>query len=155
MQVEILSFQESRIALLEHHGAAENMAATIARFIAWRKSSGLSPVHSSRTFGIAYKDPASTPPDQFRFGIAGEVSDDIPANPQGVINQHIPAGRCARLRHYGPHSRLAESILPLYQDWLPGSGEQLRDFPLFFHYLKLASDCPEQDLITDIYLPLR
>ena len=58
-------------------------------------------------------------------------------------------------RHLGSHMRIGESIYPLYRNWLPGSGEELRDFPLFFHYLNLLPDTPENELVTDIYLPLK
>ena len=39
--------------------------------------------------------------------------------------------------------------------WLPESGEELRDFPLYFHYLNLLPDTPPGELLTDIYLPLK
>jgi AraC family transcriptional regulator len=38
---------------------------------------------------------------------------------------------------------------------LPESGEELRDFPLFFNYLNLVPDVAEHELVTDIYLPLK
>ncbi|MHB1285572.1 MAG: GyrI-like domain-containing protein [Leptospirales bacterium] len=38
---------------------------------------------------------------------------------------------------------------------MPESGEDLRDFPLYFHYLNLITETPEHELITDIYLPLK
>lgn len=67
----------------------------------------------------------------------------------------IPGGRCAVVRHHGSHERIAESIYPLYREWLPQSGEELRDFPLFFHYLNLIPEVEEHELVTDIYLPLK
>ncbi|MDK3166032.1 GyrI-like domain-containing protein [Aeromonas caviae] len=42
----------------------------------------------------------------------------------------------------------------LYRDWLPASGEELRDFPLFFHYHNFVHEVPTHELVTDIYLPL-
>ena len=63
-------------------------------------------------------------------------------------NAVIPAGRCAVVRHLGSHDRIGESIYPLYREWLPESGEELRDFPLFFHYVNLVYDVPEHELIT-------
>lgn len=43
----------------------------------------------------------------------------------------------------------------LYASWLPGSGEELRDFPLFMQRLTFFPDVPDNEAITDIYLPLR
>ncbi|HEX5392969.1 MAG TPA: AraC family transcriptional regulator [Rhodocyclaceae bacterium] len=155
MDVKIVDFPETRIAALEHLGPPELVNATAQRFVEWRKVSGLSPCNSSSTFGVAYDDPTATPPETFRFDICGSVDAAVPANAQGVINKIIPAGRCAVLRHLGSHSALLGSVYRLYREWLPNSGEELRDYPLFFHYINLISMVPEHELVTDIHLPLR
>jgi len=155
VQVEIVDFKSTRIAVMEHRGPTERVNDSVGQFIAWRKESGLSPKACSRTFGIAYDNPDTTEPAEFRFDVCGEVTDEVPPNPQGVVTKNIPGGRCARVRHYGPHVRLGESIYPLYRDWLPESGEELRDFPLYFHYINLMPETPENELMTDIYLPLK
>lgn len=155
MEVKIRNFKQTPIAVLEHRGPPDLLNDSVKIFIDWRKSSGLSPVSTSDTFGIAYDNPDTAVPEEFRFDICGAVTGDVPANQQGVINKIIPAGRCAVVRHLGSHQRLGESIYYLYRDWLPGSGEELRDFPLFFHYLNLIPDTPEHELVTDVYLPLK
>jgi AraC family transcriptional regulator len=155
VHVDIVAFDTTRIALLEHRGPVERLNETVGRFIAWRKESGLSPKDSCRTFGIAYDNPDTTEPALFRFGIGGEIRGEVPSNPQGVTAGNITGGRCARVRHLGSHTRLGESIYPLYRNWLPESGEELRDFPLYFHYLNLLPETAEGDLVTDIYLPLK
>ncbi|RTL55815.1 MAG: helix-turn-helix domain-containing protein [Rhodocyclaceae bacterium] len=157
MEVRIVDFPETAIAVLEHRGAPALVYDTVQQFIAWRKATGLSPIATSRHFGIAYDDPAATPPEQFRFDLGGSVTAPVPANPQGVVNKRIPAGRCAVVRHIGSRdeANLGLSIYPLYRHWLPKSGEELRDFPLFFEYLNLVPQVQEHELITDIYLPLK
>lgn len=155
MDVKIIDFAETRVARLVHLGAPEQVNGSVQQFIDWRKSSGLSPVRTSRSFGIVYGDPDTTPPEQFRFDICGEICGPVPENPQGVEEYRIPAGRCAVVRHSGSLDRLAESIYPLYRDWLPQSGAEVRDYPLFFHYLNLAPETAEHELETDIYLPLK
>lgn len=155
MDVKIVDFPETQVAVLAHRGAPRRLNDSALKFIEWRKQSGLSPVQTSRTFGVAYDDPESTEPEQFRFDICGEVSGQVPENPQGVVNGVIPGGRCALTRHLGSHERIGESIYPLYREWLPESGEELRDFPLFFNYLNLVPDVAEHELVTDIYLPLK
>jgi AraC family transcriptional regulator len=155
MEVNIVDFSETSVALLEHRGAPALINDSVMKFIAWRKENGLSPVKTSKTFGIVYDDPAQTEADSFRFDICGSVSGNIPENPQGVKNSVIPGGRCARLRHLGSHDRIGECAYYLYREWLPESNEELRDFPLFFHYLNLIPQTAEADLVTDIYLPLK
>ncbi len=156
MQVDIVQFPATRIAALEHRGPTRELPRSVQVFIVWRQRSGVSPVAQCRSFGIPYSNPDTTPPADFRFDICGELGagESVAANPEGVVEKTIPAGRCARVRHLGPRDRLGETIYPLYRDWLPASGETPRDFPLFFHDVttKLGPD-PEHD-ITDIYLPL-
>ena len=155
MDVKIVNFEETKAAVLEHRGPPERVNDAAKTFIAWRKESKLSPVKTSRTFGVAHDNPDTTEPEAFRFDICGEVIADVPANSQGVINKVIPGGRCAVVRHLGSHDRIGECAYYLYREWLPESGEELRDFPLFFHYLNLVTDTPEHELVTDIYLPLK
>ncbi|XQW85653.1 AraC family transcriptional regulator [Thalassotalea piscium] len=155
MKVEIIDFAAQPVALLTHKGAHNTLLNTAANFIAWRKSSGLSPVKTSKTFGIPYSDPAITPDDEFRFDFAGSVEQTIPDNRYGVRNGEIPAGRCAVVRHLGSHDKISDSVYYLYQQWLANNNEDVRDFPCFFHYLNLIHQVDECDLITDIYLPIK
>ena len=157
MEVSIVDFPATAIAVLEHRGAPALVYDTVQRFIDWRKTTGLSPVNSSRHFGIAYDDPATTFPEQFRFDLGGSVTAPVPENAWGVVNKSIPAGRCAVVRHLGSRDgdNLGRSIYPLYREWLPSSGEELRDFPLFFEYLNLIPQVEEHELVTDIFLPLK
>lgn len=154
MNVTTVDFSETMIAVLEHRGSHTLVMDTVRKFIDWRKQSGLSPVASSRTFGIAYDDPAVTPPEAFRFDVCGEVKQPVPTNSQGVDNKRIPEGRCAVVRHIGSTDRISDSVYYLYREWLPESGEELRDFPLFFHYIKRVPETPEHEQVTDVYLPL-
>lgn len=154
LNIEITRIEPTKVAALEHRGPPELLNDSINKFIEWRKATGLSPIASSKTFGIAYDDPATTDPAKFRFDICGEVQAIIAENDQGIINKIIPGGRCAKLRHIGPHRELDDKIRYLYSTWLPESGELPRDFPAFFQYVSLSSEAPEQDQITDVYLLL-
>jgi AraC family transcriptional regulator len=154
VEVSIVNFAETPVAVLEHRGAPERINDSIRTFIEWRKTSGLSPVATSKTLGLAYTDPESGDPDGYGHDICGTVAGPVPPNPQGVINKVIPAGRCAVLRHVGSHDTLRDSAAYLYREWLPASGEALRDFPLMFHYVARMPAVPEHEMITDIYLPL-
>ena len=155
MDVKIVQFSATPIAVLEHRGSPKLLNDSVSRFIDWRKQSGLSPVRTSHTYGLAYDDPNTSDPEAFRFDICGSVKTAVPENSHGVLNKTIPAGRCASLRHLGSHDDIGTSVYYLYRQWLPESGEELRDFPCFFHYLNLITDVDEHELITDIYLPLK
>lgn len=155
MEINIVDFAATKVAAIEHRGPAELVNNTVSQFIAWRWNTVLSPVTTSNSYGLAYDNPETTEPEKFRFDICGTVNADVPANDYGIVTKTIEGGRCAVVRHHGSHARIAESIYPLYREWLPNSGEELRDFPLYFHYLNLMPETPEHELLTDIYLPLK
>ena len=155
MDVKIAHVEPELVAVLEHRGSPALLNDSVRRFIDWRKASGLSPVATSRTYGIARDNPDTTPATDFRFDICGSVTEAVPENSHGVITKLIPGGRCAIVRHLGSHDRIGESVYYLYRQWLPSSGEELRDFPVYFHYLTLGFDQPEHEQQTDIYLPLK
>ena len=155
MDVKIVEFPQTNVAMLTHQGHPDRVNDSAATFIEWRRSTGLSPVANSQTYGIAWHDPQTTPPEQFRFDICGSVTAPIPENAFGVVNAEIPGGRCAVVRHQGSLDSLSDSVWYLFREWLPGSGETPRDFPVFFQYLNFVHEVPEHALLTDIYLPLR
>ncbi len=155
MEVKIVDFKETKVAVLEHRGSPDRVFESASKFIEWRKQSKLSPVKSSQTYGIAHDDPKTTEAESFRFDICGSLVGDVSENPQGVKAGFIPSGRCAVIRREGSHDNLDQYIHYLYRDWLPQSDEELRDFPCFFHYLNLITDVEEYELLTDIYLPLK
>ena len=110
MKVDIIQFDTTKVAYLSHIGPPQNVLETAGKFIAWRKETGLSPVKSSRTFGIPFSDPNTTDPDKFRWDVAGSIEHDVPENRFGVKNGFIQGGRCAVTRHKGSHDTLEKSI---------------------------------------------
>jgi len=155
MQVNIVEFPETKVALIKHCGPHDQVFDTVAKFIAWRKDTGLSPIKSSKTFGIPRNDPRTTAPQDCRFDVCGTTEVDVPENAYGVSTDVIPGGRCAVIQHRGTRDFMEETILHLYREWLPQSGQELRDFPCYFHYLNFIHQVDESDLLTDIYLPLK
>ena len=155
MDVKIVHVESELVAVLEHRGAPAVINDSVRHFIEWRKTTGLSPVQSSRTYGVPHDNPDTTPAADFRFDICGSVTEEVPVNTQGIINKIIPGGRCAVVRHVGSRDRIGESVYYLYRQWLPESGEELRDFPVYFHYLTVGFDQPEFEQQTDVYLPLK
>ncbi len=154
-EIKVVDFKKTNIALLEHRAPPDRVYESVIKFIEWRKQSKISPVKSSKTFGIIYDDPKTTPANEFRFDICGSTQQDIPTNSSNIKQGEIPGGRCAVLRHNGSIENIGKAVRYMYGTWLPESGEELRDYPCFFHYLNLITDVEEHELQTDIYLPLK
>lgn len=152
--IRIIDFPETRIAVLEHHGDPQRIGDTVRKFIEWRKLNHLPP-RISATYNLLYHDPDQVAAQDFRMDICAATDKDIAANAHGVIAKTIPAGRCAVLRHIGSDDTLATTVHLLYAEWLPQSGEELRDFPLFFQRVKFFPDVAEHEAVTDVFLPLK
>lgn len=153
-QVEIVHFPETTVAVLEHRGAPTTLMASVARFIEWRKATGLSPAQRQQTFGVVYDDPDAVPPHEFRFDICGGVDGPVPANPWGVRTGAIAGGVCAVTTHRGSTDAIGATVMRLYREWLPTSGRRLRDAPMFFHYKRRMPEVSEPEQETDVYLPI-
>jgi AraC family transcriptional regulator len=152
--VAVRDVPDTPVAVMTHHGDPARLGLTIQRFIAWRRAAGLRPGVSA-TFNVFRCDPRTTPPADFRLDLCAATDRAIAANDDAVTAGVIPGGRCAVLRVVGASDDLEPAALFLYRDWLPASGEELRDFPLYCRRLTFFPDVPEHEAITDLYLPLR
>jgi AraC family transcriptional regulator len=152
--VRIVDVPAVPVAVLEHRGDPRLIGDTIRRFIAWRRQVGLPP-RISRTFNLLHADPDSTPPEDYRLDLCAATDGAIAPNEHGVVAGTIPGGRCAVLRQVGASDDLRRSVHFLYAEWLPQSGEDLRDFPVFVERISFFPDVPEHEAITDVFLPLR
>lgn len=153
-QVRIVEFPATRVMVMSHRGDPAGLPETIGRFIAWRKASHLPP-KTNATFNILYGDPDATPPAGFRLDLCVATGRAFPdAAAHGLEAAVLPAGRCAVLRHVGSDDGLGAAFDFLYGQWLPASGEEPRDAPLFLRRVAFFPDVPEHEAVLDIFLPL-
>lgn len=152
MDVRIVHFPETSVAVAEHRGPPELEYETSRKLIEWRKENRVPP-GAHQTFGVHYTDPNTTRPADHRVDFCVSFEHAVPPNPQGVIAKVIPACRCAVARHLGSRSHNVAAVY-LFRHWLPRSGESAGDFPVFFHYVNVGPGVEEHEMVTDVYLPL-
>ena len=152
-QVELIDMPAIAVARLSHHGHPARLHETIRKFIAWRKAAGLSRGVSA-TYNIFHVAP-DAPPEDFRVDLCASTDQPVQQNDAGVSAFEIPAGRCAMLRIVGCAEDLEPAATFMYRDWLPPSGQELRDFPLFCRRVRFFPDVPQEESVTELYLPLR
>lgn len=153
--VTIREVPATPVATMTHVGEPSSIDATISRFIAWRQANALTDPDLP-LFGIFPTDTRSTPAAEFRMQICVGSDRAVPPNDDGVEAGAIPGGRVASLRLLGTAGDdLEPAALFLYRDWLPASGEELRDFPLYCQRVKFFPLVPAHDAVTDVFLPLR
>ena len=152
-QVRIVDFKATRVAVLEHRGDPVLIDHSVRVFIGWRRSVGLSPKISA-TYNIFYDSPTEAVPENFRLDLCAAIQQDVAPNDAGVVVKVIPGGRCAVLRHIGSDEGLGEDMFYLCANWLPQSGEERRDFPVYCQRVRFFPEVPEHEAVTDIFLPL-
>ena len=78
-----------------------------------------------------------------------------PSAPEGLSYQTLAGGRWAIFRHIGPYDNLWQTWNAIYRDWLPNSGEELRDVLCFEDYVDDPGQVGPDELRTDIYVPIK
>ena len=151
--VSIERVEPVRVALLVHRGPPETVGDSIRTLIAYRKERGLAP-SSSATFNVLYDDPSAVPPQEYRFGLAVSVRGAVAPNEHGLVESELPAGRVAKLAHTGDDRSLFAAVRWLYAEWLPASGEKLRDFPLYLQRVRFGPGVAEHEAESVVFVPL-
>lgn len=154
MDVEIVIFPETKVAAVEHLGSPALEHETVKKLIAWKLENRFLDPLKYRSYGVHYTDPRNTPPSEHRVDFCLSFEGEVGPNPYDIINKLIPSARCARARDIGSRSNNKAAVF-LYKTWLPQSGESPGDFPMFFHYVNVGPNVREQEMITDVYLPLK
>lgn len=152
--VTIRDVAPTRVAIFEHRGDPNTLNATIQRFIAWRKSAGFPP-RPNPTFNIWHSERRPADPAEYRMDLCVGISADLAIKDAGETIKvgEIPGGRCAVLRVTGATHDLEPAASYLYREWLPASGEEMRDFPIYCQRFFL--DEPAQGTAAELFLPLR
>ncbi|WP_034156752.1 AraC family transcriptional regulator [Sphingomonas sp. ERG5] len=153
--VTIRDVPPTPVAIMEHRGDRAMLGDTFQRFIAWRKAAGLSP-ETSPTFTIFRSEREPVVPADYSMDLCIGTDQPIAANDAQMKAGLIPGGRCAVLRYPGNTNNLEPAALYLYRDWLPDSGEEARDFPIYCQRrLSFIPEMPVHEVIVELFLPLK
>lgn len=95
------------------------------------------------------------------FGYAMHVGEGVCTQPaqvqlDGALEwQSLAEGRYAVFTHKGSYATLYQTWAAIYRDWLPASGTTLSDAPPLELMLNDARITPEDQLLTEIWLPVQ
>jgi len=107
-----------------------------------------------RMIAVYFDDPTSVPENDLRSQAGVAVPDPIPVDPP-LVTTRIQGGEYAVLKYKGPYGDMRAAYDWLFGRWLPSSGRDAADAPIFEEYLNSPRDTPPTELRTDIYLPLK
>lgn len=154
MHVSIVTFPETRVAMISHRGPPSAEHHTARKLIEWKIRHGLQDQHVYRSYGLHYTDPRTTPASEHRVDFCLSFEGQIADNDLGIVPGVIPERRCALARDIGSrmNNRAARYLV---EDWLPVSGEAMAEAPKIFHYVNVGPSVQAHEAMTDVYLPLR
>jgi AraC family transcriptional regulator len=154
MNIQIVAFPETKVAAIEHFGSPRLEHDTVRKLIAWKIEQRLLDPLKYRSYGVHHTDPRITQPSDHHVDFCLSIDQEVAPNSIGIINKVIPNNRCALARDIGSRYNNKAAVY-LYEQWLPHSGEFVGNFPIFFHYVNVGPNVREEEMITDVYLPLK
>lgn len=150
--VEIRTEPARNLGALPHHGPYLEISRAFDKLGALIGARGRWP-QAGHIVGVYYDDPAATPAADLSSHAGLELPETTPITaPLELVR--LPPGPHAVLRYHGPYSGLPAAYDQLFRNWLPGSGRQPADSPMFEVYLNTPMDTAPEDLVTEICLPL-
>jgi AraC family transcriptional regulator len=153
MKVDVRRMPPLRVAFVRHVGPYHQVGEAWERLLPVLGKDGLLG-GDSLFLGICHDDPEVTPPLRLRYDAC--VSVDEAFRPEGEIGvQVVAGGEYAVTTHQGPYDTIGHTYGALLGQWLPRSGRELAGAPCFEVYLNSPENTAADDLLTDIYAPLR
>lgn len=152
-EVTIRTEPRRRLAAVTHVGPYQEIGRAFEKLHATLAARGLLP-QAGFMLALYYEDPSSVAPEHLRShaGIVLPEGVEIAAPLEEVI---VEAGRTAVLVHRGPYAGLPASWDALYRGWLATSGEEPADGAPYEIYLNTPMEVRQDDLLTEICVPLK
>ena len=151
--VRILEVPRMTGVCVEHRGSYLMISRAFDKVFRWTRAKDLMN-HLTAVIGVYEDDPFSIPEAQLCSRACLMFDHEVQLDPS-VQRIEISAITCAVLRHRGPYADMRLAYQWLYGQWLPGSGREVADMPVFEVYLNHPRDTTPADLLVDIYLPLQ
>ncbi|OCX61028.1 hypothetical protein BFP70_16365 [Thioclava sp. SK-1] len=151
-EVTIHELPKVRLVGLLHRGAYAKLGDTFDRLSAMFEEGALWS-YVSDAAAIGHDNPRVTPVDQLRAHACFVVTNEFPM--QAPLEEHVyPAGRYAVMEVKGSYDLLSDAYRMLFEEWYPSSGETYRGPAAYEVYLNDPSQVAENDLLTEIRIPL-
>jgi len=153
MKVEIKEIKALRVAFMRHVGPYSQVGATWDKLLPILGKDGR--LGGNPMFiGICHDDPEVTAPARLRYDACVTVDRDFRGEGDAGT-QTVAGGEYAVTTHQGPYNKVGDTYAALLGQWLPRSGRELLNTPCFEVYLNSPENTAPEDLLTDIYAPLR
>ncbi|MET4683319.1 AraC family transcriptional regulator [Brevundimonas faecalis] len=150
--VTIETIPAQRCVGMDHVGSYMGIDHAMGRLFGELAARGVLPAQPAMK-AVFFDDPDLGPEEALRsracLPVADEAMIDAP-----LVETVLRGGVYARLAYTGPYADMRGAYRWLLGVWLPASGYEPDDAPIFEAYLNDPSSTPQNELRTDIHLPL-
>ncbi len=108
----------------------------------------------SKFYGINWDDPEITPLEKIRYDACISVSQDG-ASPATFSQKTIEGGKYLCVVYKGAYDHLAAVYNQIFREWVIKEDYELRDVPIFEQYINNKEITPAEDLLTEIFIPIK
>lgn len=147
------SLPERRCAGIDHTGSYMEIDHAMGRLFAELVARHSLPTQPTM-LGVFFDDPDLGPEEELRsracVPVVNSVAIDAP-----LVETVLRGGPYAKLRYTGPYADMRGAYRWLLGVWLPSSGYEPDDAPIFEAYLNDPREVQQNELRTDIHLPLK
>lgn len=141
------------LAYIRHTGPYDTVCDTWQRLVKWCYRKWLLGF-KVRTIGIVHDNPEITEEDDIRYDACIVVRKEF--KPEGEVGYKLlEGGKYAVFQYKGPYKNLNTIYDQIYAVWLKESGYELADKPGFDWYHNSPQRTRPEDLLTDIYVPVK
>lgn len=151
--VTVESLPQRRCAGIDHTGSYMAIDHAMGRLFAELGARNALPARPEM-IGLFFDDPDLGPEDELRSRACLPVSDAVTIHAP-LVETALRGGLYARLSYTGPYADMRGAYRWLLGTWLPASGYEPDDAPIFEAYLNDPREVPQSQLRTDIHLPLK
>ena len=151
--IAIETLPATRCASVAHRGPYLQIDQAMGRlFTALAAQKILAPDQAMRA--LFFDDPDLVPVEALRSRACSPVAEGLPVAPP-LEETVLRGGLYARLRYRGPYADMKGAYRWLLGVWLPQSGHEPDDDPIFEAYLNNPQHVAPAELMADIHLPLK
>lgn len=138
---------------IQHKGPYEGLGSVYEKLRNWIATNNLFSLIEG-FYSVYYNDPNEVAAEDIRTDACIKLSEPVETNAE-MTTIELGGGEHAVFIHKGPYEELRNAYDMLYGRWLPSSNRELADKPPFEKYLNDPATTKPEDLLTEIYLPLK
>jgi len=142
-----------RLAATRHLGDYLKIDEAFQRVFMWNARSA-AVQGAPRMVGIFHDDPHTVETDRLQSDAGLVIESDMPVDGHEIRAIDVSGGRYAVLAFKGPYAELQRGYDWLFTTWLPESGQEAGEGPVYEEYLNDPTCTPPTELRTNICLPL-